>query len=112
MASSVLQVDRDSDTTVILTMNRPEKRNALNVELMESLCREMDSLASEPGLRIAILRGAGPVFCAGLDLYEAADGQIAEKSASLPSALPSSLSRRLSTHDEAYNSIAALAIRS
>jgi methylglutaconyl-CoA hydratase len=48
---------------------------------MQSLCEALQSLAYEPQRRVVVLRGAGPAFCAGLDLYEAADIQQAEESA-------------------------------
>lgn len=65
----------------ILTLNRPHKRNALTIELMESLESQMRRLESQPECRSVILHGAGPAFCAGLDLVEAADTTVAEHSA-------------------------------
>jgi methylglutaconyl-CoA hydratase len=81
MDDSVLIVERQGEATAILTLNRPERRNALSLELMESLCRSLDSLGAEPRRRVVILRGAGPVFCAGLDLIEAAEIDAFERSA-------------------------------
>jgi methylglutaconyl-CoA hydratase len=83
MNNSVLIVERPDRATAILTLNRPDRRNALTSELLESLCEALESLASETQRRVVILRGAGPAFCAGLDLYEAADMEIAERSAQL-----------------------------
>src|SRR6204780_3942913 len=61
----------DDDGAVrLLTMNRPEKRNALNLALSEALfdaLREADSVAD---VRAIVLTGAGPAFCAGADLSE------------------------------------------
>lgn len=79
-ADSVLIVERPDDATALLTLNRPERRNALSIELMEALCGALESLAGEPNRRVLILRGAGPVFCAGLDLHEAAQLETAEPS--------------------------------
>ena len=81
MTSSVLLTEELDEATVLLTLNRPERRNALSIELMESLCQTIDRLAAEPRCRIVILRGAGPSFCAGLDLIEAADTTLSETSA-------------------------------
>lgn len=81
MNASVLLVERPDDATAVLTFNRPERRNAMTIEFMESLCRALETLAGEPQRRIAILRGAGPAFCAGLDLHEAAETELAERSA-------------------------------
>jgi enoyl-CoA hydratase/carnithine racemase len=78
---SVLIVERPDEVTAILTLSRPERRNALSIQLMQSLCEALQSLAAEPQRRVVILRGAGPAFCAGLDLYEAAGIQRAEESA-------------------------------
>ncbi len=61
---------QDDGTVRILTMNRPEKRNALNLALSEALfdaLREADSAAD---IRAIVLTGAGPAFCAGADLSE------------------------------------------
>lgn len=68
-------------TTV--TLNRPDKRNALCVELLEELCAAVGTAESDSAHRVLILRGAGPVFCAGLDLAEAAQPERAHRSAEL-----------------------------
>jgi methylglutaconyl-CoA hydratase len=64
-----------------VTLNRPDRRNALNIELLESLHAEIEALAGGTVNRVAILRGAGPVFSSGLDLHEASDDSLIEKSA-------------------------------
>jgi len=64
-----------------VTLNRPDRRNALSIDLLEQLCVEIDQLASDRTRRVMILRGAGPVFSAGLDLREAADSSLVERSA-------------------------------
>lgn len=74
-------VDPLDEAVAVLTLNRPERRNALSIELLQSLCGALESLAREPRRRVVILRGAGPVFCAGLDLQEAANLAVAEESA-------------------------------
>lgn len=81
MNAPVLLVEQVDEATALVTLNRPERRNALTIELMEALCTTFDSLAGESRRRIAILRGAGPAFCAGLDLHEAAQLDVAERSA-------------------------------
>jgi methylglutaconyl-CoA hydratase len=73
---------RDGAVTT-LTLNRPDKRNALNVDLLEQLCVAIAAIEQDPAQRILILRGAGPVFCSGLDLVEAAEPQRAHASAEL-----------------------------
>ena len=50
-----------------VTLNRPEKRNALDGEMMDELMAVF-KIAPKPEERLAVIRGAGPVFCAGLDM--------------------------------------------
>ncbi|HEV3166594.1 MAG TPA: enoyl-CoA hydratase-related protein [Isosphaeraceae bacterium] len=56
----------------ILTLNRPEKRNALSRALVASLSDALATLAVEAKLRAVVITGAGSAFCAGMDLKEAA----------------------------------------
>ena len=53
---------------VQLTLNRPDKLNAMTGELVQSLHDHLDSIAVDPETRVVILTGAGRGFCAGLDL--------------------------------------------
>ena len=66
-----------------LTLNRPEKRNALNVALLEELCTAITDAERDASQRVLVLRGAGTVFCSGLDLAEAAEPGGADRSAAL-----------------------------
>jgi enoyl-CoA hydratase/carnithine racemase len=58
------------DEIAILTMNRPEKRNALSLELMRELTDSLDGIARSGNARAVILAAAGPVFSSGHDLSE------------------------------------------
>jgi methylglutaconyl-CoA hydratase len=69
--------------TAVLTLNRPEKRNALCIELLEQLVAAIAQAEGDPAQRILILRGAGPAFCSGLDLAEAAEAASGHRSAEL-----------------------------
>lgn len=61
----------DNDGAVrILTMNRPEKRNALNMALSEALLGALHEADRTPSVRAIVLTGAGSAFCAGADLSE------------------------------------------
>lgn len=51
-----------------ITLNRPEKRNALNEEMIRQLHDAFDQAANDPAVKIIILDSLGPVFCAGADL--------------------------------------------
>jgi methylglutaconyl-CoA hydratase len=53
-----------------LTLNRPDKRNALSGELIDSLHAAVENADLDPDVRVVVIRGAGRDFCAGLDLAE------------------------------------------
>jgi enoyl-CoA hydratase len=53
-----------------LTLNRPERRNALNMEMCELLLNFSRNLSSSDDVKLALVRANGPVFCAGADLKE------------------------------------------
>jgi enoyl-CoA hydratase len=53
---------------LIVTMNRPEARNALSTPMMALLRQAWDQVDSDPGIRVCVLTGAGGAFCAGADL--------------------------------------------
>ena len=55
---------------VVITLNRPDRRNALSRELIAELTAAFDRAANDPAARCVILTGAGSVFCAGMDLAE------------------------------------------
>jgi enoyl-CoA hydratase len=78
---SVLLVDRPRPGVALVTLNRPEKRNALSAELMSGLLDAFAQLRDDGATRSAVLTGAPPAFCAGGDLTELlgldADGYIA-----------------------------------
>ena len=52
----------------LLTLNRPEKLNAMTTDLVEGLHGHLDDIAIDPEVRVVVLTGAGRGFCAGLDL--------------------------------------------
>ena len=64
---SALEVVRDGAVATV-TLNRPDRRNALDPGLLEALTDSFGDLAVDPVVRIVVLRGAGPAFCAGADL--------------------------------------------
>lgn len=64
---------------VLLTLNRPAARNAINGELARAIAVAVEQVEADPAIRVAILTGAGPgAFCAGIDLKEAALGRTAD----------------------------------
>lgn len=68
MNEVLLQEDRGA--VRILTMNRPEKRNALNRELAQALLDSLRKAGEDDTVGAVVLTGAGPGFCAGADLDE------------------------------------------
>jgi enoyl-CoA hydratase/carnithine racemase len=69
MAEQVLKVTRHANYAV-LTLNRPEKRNALNQPLIEALNQALAQFENDKEVRALLLRGEGASFCAGIDLRE------------------------------------------
>ena len=56
------------DGVMVVTLNRPEARNAANKALAEGVAAAMDELDGNKDIRVAILTGAGGTFCSGMDL--------------------------------------------
>ncbi|MEZ4515913.1 MAG: enoyl-CoA hydratase/isomerase family protein [Chloroflexota bacterium] len=65
---SDLVLTRRHETTFEIILNRPEKRNAINVELFEQFDAAVTAANRTPGLRAVVIRGEGPVFSAGIDV--------------------------------------------
>lgn len=80
---SVVLVEKQSTHTTIITLNRPERRNALTIELMTELTDAVNAADADETQRILILRGAGVAFCTGLDLKEVSEPEKAHQSAGL-----------------------------
>jgi len=68
-----LLVSREGGT-VTLTLNRPERRNAISAAMGDALDAALLALRGDQAARVVVLRGAGGHFCAGLDLTEVAEG--------------------------------------
>ena len=69
MADPLVLVEKE-DGVLVVTLNRPEKKNAVNCEVMCRLYDAWVELDSDDGLQVAILTGRGDTFCAGMDLAE------------------------------------------
>src|SRR5690349_19568399 len=65
-----LLLREDRDGIARLTLNRPAARNALSVSLMTALEDEVGRIAADPSVKVVVIAGAGPGFCAGHDLKE------------------------------------------
>jgi len=68
-ANAEIVVEREGEIAVV-SMNRPEKRNALSLAMMRELDASLEAIGREPETRAVILRGEGPAFSAGHDLRE------------------------------------------
>lgn len=73
MSDEVLVERRDR--ILIITINRPEVRNAINTAVAEAIAAAIDELDGTPKLSLGILTGAGGTFCAGMDLKAFVAGQ-------------------------------------
>jgi enoyl-CoA hydratase/carnithine racemase len=69
----------DSLPTVVITLNRPEKLNALSVALMRELTAELERQGDRDAVGVIVIRGAGRAFSAGHDLKELVDKSIEEE---------------------------------
>src|SRR6266571_4570804 len=79
----VVLIEKQTPQIAIVTLNRPERRNALTIELLKELTAAIKVASDEPHERVLILRGAGAAFCTRLDLKEAADPKKAQITADL-----------------------------
>jgi methylglutaconyl-CoA hydratase len=78
----VLLVEKQTPQITVVTLNRPERCNALTIELLGELIAAIKIASDEPQERVLIFRGAGAAFCTGLDL-KAATPQNAHATAEL-----------------------------
>src|SRR6187200_672048 len=62
-----------SDQIAVITLNRPEKYNALNREMALALQEVLDACSNDKNIRCVYITGAGKAFCAGQDLDEVVD---------------------------------------
>jgi methylglutaconyl-CoA hydratase len=68
MIYQYIQLDVSPEGTAALLLNRADKRNAFNAEVIEELTDAFETLSKNPECRLVLIRGAGPVFSAGADL--------------------------------------------
>jgi enoyl-CoA hydratase/carnithine racemase len=72
-AALVLLTGRDDQGAAVLTLNRPEKKNALSIALREVANVLLDRLADDPAVKALVITGSGGSFSAGFDLQEFTD---------------------------------------
>src|SRR5260370_42361286 len=79
----VVLIEKQSPQITVVTLNRPERRNSLTIELLNELVASIKFASDQADECVLILRGAGAAFCTGLDLKEAADQKKAHMTAEL-----------------------------
>ena len=75
MTEAVLTEERD-DGVLVITINRPEARNAVNGAVAEGVAAAVDRLDETDELRVGVLTGAGGTFCSGMDLKAFLSGDV------------------------------------
>jgi methylglutaconyl-CoA hydratase len=83
MSDDPVILTRNSEEVATCIFNRPKKRNALSIEMMQRLCAHVEEVQKDPKIRVLVLRGNGPVFSAGLDLVEVMDPKLRIESATM-----------------------------
>ena len=73
MAPEVVVEQRGA--TLVVTIDRPARRNAVNQSVAQAVAAAMDWLDADPALRVGIITGAGGCFCAGMDLIAFLEGE-------------------------------------
>ena len=79
----VVLVEKQTPQITVVTLNRPERRNALTLELLKELIAAIKMASHKRHERVLILRGAGAAFCTGFDLKEAANPKNAHATAEM-----------------------------
>jgi enoyl-CoA hydratase len=73
-----IRTDRPADGVLVITLDRPAKRNAVDGATSRALAAALDELDADPGLAVGVLTGSGGTFCAGMDLAAFLDGDAPE----------------------------------
>lgn len=79
----VVLIEKQTPQITVVTLNRPERRNSLTIELLNELISAIKVASDQADERVVILRGAGEAFCTGLDLKAAADQSKAHATAEM-----------------------------
>ena len=78
MANNTVLYEKTQNTAII-TLNRPERLNAITQELLTGLIEQLETAGKDDGVVAVILTGAGRAFCAGEDLKETSAGKTLEQ---------------------------------
>lgn len=69
-AEQLVILERPAEGVALVTLDRPERRNALSIALRDELADRLDELAADESVKVVVIAGRGPVFSAGFDLRE------------------------------------------
>jgi enoyl-CoA hydratase len=77
-AMGLIELHYPGSEVALLTLNRPDKLNALSFDLVEELHRALDEIGADNACRVLVLTGAGRGFCSGLDLAAVGPSPVAD----------------------------------
>ena len=77
--ADLVRVDGPHGGVATITLNRPEKRNALSIALRDGVSDALDRLAADDDCKVVVVTGAGEVFSAGFDLREFEQLELADE---------------------------------
>ena len=95
MNESAAVVTERHERVLVITLNRPDQRNAINAAVAQGIAASLDELDADTELSVGVLTGAGKGFCAGMDLKAFVAGELASCRAT--GALPGSPGARRSS---------------
>jgi len=78
-AHEEIETQVGDDGIGILTLSRPEKRNALTIRMREEIARTLTEWGDDEAVRVVVLTGSGPAFCAGFDLTEFGQAELSRR---------------------------------
>ena len=75
MSDEATVLTDEADGVLVITINRPEAKNAVNLSVAQGVAAALERLDSDDSLRVGVLTGAGGTFCAGMDLKAFVSGE-------------------------------------
>jgi hypothetical protein len=75
MSEEATVLTDEADGVLVITINRPEAKNAVNLSVAQGVAAALERLDSDDSLRVGVLTGAGGTFCAGMDLKAFVSGE-------------------------------------
>ena len=75
----LIEIAEPADGVATITLNRPERKNALSIVLRDEMSDTLDALAVDEDVKVVVITGAGDVFSAGFDLREFEQPELADQ---------------------------------